>query len=289
MTASTPGEALTPPSEAVSSAPTVVDGNDPAATNPDAEGAVTFVIDGVEVVVETPLQELPERASKVVFSGGVIDEGDGPRLCMGLEDDTFPPSCSRQPILSGFEPGSWPEDVNGVRWGDWDTTVSWPVQESGLEIIDISPNTRFRVEAPRVLPPECAGFGSYLSLDEVKQYEASIGDVWGSTYYVSPGDVTVIMVTDDPARHRAALDEGENRACVTQAERSFKVGLELLPVVSEQLRDAGVEVHRIGSGSPGGLIEIQVPVADQETVREVISALEDPSLVRILSTAKIRE
>ena len=108
--------------------------------------------DGIEVVVDTPLEELPDRASKVVFSDHVINDGDGPRLCMGFAVDTRPPACLRQPVLNGFDPDSWPDEESGVRWGGWDVTVSWPIQDGHLDTFDISTNTRFRIQSPQVLP-----------------------------------------------------------------------------------------------------------------------------------------
>jgi hypothetical protein len=84
-----------------------------AAPGTDAPSPVkTFVVDGVTVQVRTPLDELPDVATRVAITPSLLlDEGQGPQVCFG-GTDSVPPQCSG-PLLLGVDIA----DMEGVQEG----------------------------------------------------------------------------------------------------------------------------------------------------------------------------
>ena len=110
----------------------------------DAIDADHVVVDGVAVAVNTELVPLPERATVIRHGGTIIDEGGGPRLCMGVQEDSYPPGCDG-PIVDGLDMTGWAETVDGVTFGGRTLDVSWPPVDGHVTLI--------RQQAVEFVPP----------------------------------------------------------------------------------------------------------------------------------------
>lgn len=67
---------------------------------------------------------IPVPSGEVTVRATVLDDGDGPELCLGGVMDSLPPQCGG-PSAIGFdwtEHGGDFEDVRGTRWGDFGVT-----------------------------------------------------------------------------------------------------------------------------------------------------------------------
>lgn len=74
---------------------------------PPPEDAVSPPGDGTRLGLATP------------FPATVLDDGDGPELCVGVILQPFPPHCSGPALVSGWDWADWDghyESASGVRW-----------------------------------------------------------------------------------------------------------------------------------------------------------------------------
>ncbi|EON22853.1 hypothetical protein CF8_3216 [Nocardioides sp. CF8] len=91
-----------------------------------------------------PVASPPVRPTEVLAATGpvttwrttVLDDGDGPELCLGGVAESLPPQCSGPPVLDwtwADHAGAY-EEADGVRWGeftlvgDWDGTAFTPTE-----------------------------------------------------------------------------------------------------------------------------------------------------------------
>ncbi len=114
--------------------PVLVTSGTTALPTEDAVDADHFVVDGVAVAVTTELPELPELATTIRDGGTIIDDGDGPRMCMGVVDESYPPQCDG-PVVDGLDMGGWAETVAGVTFGERTIDVSWPPVDDHVTLI----------------------------------------------------------------------------------------------------------------------------------------------------------
>ena len=66
--------------------------------------------------------QVPAAPGTVRANATVLDDGDGPELCLGGVATSLPPQCGGPPV----EGWDWSrvehEDVSGVRWGSYQIT-----------------------------------------------------------------------------------------------------------------------------------------------------------------------
>lgn len=247
----------------------------------DAERAVrTFDVDGIEVVVVTETAVLPDRAEVVEFTAMLIDSGSGPELCTGGVADSLPPQCEG-PVVVGLDMSGWTEEVGGVRWGERTVIVRWPPVDGFVRLVsDSEPQYGEYVYPPGALPDECAGIEAFVGPKEINDYARSIGERSGGVYLTNDG-VIVLQVIDDPKPHRVALAAHGRRACVIRVERSEIELRQIQDRLSLNLSGALQEGWATGSGS-GGRIDVNVPVADRNTVEAIAELVENPGSIRVI-------
>ena len=256
---------------------------DPGDGSANALPVQVYVVEGIEVVTATRLDELPEQAIHVEFLTTVIDSGDGPALCILFVADSLPPQCSG-PIAAGLDMGGWSEELNGVRWGDRTVVVTWPPIDGVVTVVADSAFVPFDVELPHdQLPAECRDTENAAGAEAINEYADSLGARNGGLYLASDGTV-VLQVVGDPAPHRAALAQAGG-ACIVEVSRSaaeqHSILLALTPLLADLPELAGSFVASTGAG---GLVTIQVPVADRATALAIASLVDDPTAIRIVGT-----
>ncbi|MEA3501198.1 MAG: hypothetical protein U9R47_00360 [Actinomycetota bacterium] len=238
-----------------------------------------FDIDGLEVVTMTELGELPNRVEKVEFVVTIIDSGSGPMICTGGVADSLPPQCAG-PIVDGLDMSGWSDEAQGVSWGDRTVIVTWPPIDGHVRLIeDSEPHHSEFVYPPGELPSECAGIESFVSSFEVNEYARGLGARNGDLYLTND-NVIVLQVVGDPQEHRDALASGGRQACVIEVERSAAEQRALLDSIVPRLSDL---VGPFGASTgPGGRVEIQVAVADYQTVEAIANLVEDRTALRVV-------
>ncbi|UUZ60475.1 hypothetical protein [Nocardioides sp. B-3] len=105
----------------------------------------------------------------------VLDDGDGPELCLGGVAQSLPPQCSGPAVLDwarADHAGAY-EEANGVRWGDftlvgeWDGTAFTPTEVvAGGDV----PESRSPETTPCTEPP-----GGWTVLDPAMTTDATRG------------------------------------------------------------------------------------------------------------------
>lgn len=134
----------------------------------------------------------------------VIDKGDGPVLCGGV-NESLPPQCGGPPITGWDWEDVHFQEVSGVRWGQFTLTGRWDgetlalVSAKGADpelTTSIDPDDSFRsLEPARQLPRR-----------QLRQIAATLVDRPGvSGSIVETDNVEVSLVYDDGSR-QARLD-----------------------------------------------------------------------------------
>ena len=69
---------------------------------------------------------IPAAAGAVEATATVLDDGDGPELCLGGVADSLPPQCDGPPV-EGWDWDVHPEheSVDGVKWGEFRVVGEW--------------------------------------------------------------------------------------------------------------------------------------------------------------------
>ena len=275
------------------------DDGQPVVTGSQADATTplrTFDVDGLAVEVLTPLDELPQHATVVRFTTTLIDSGRGGlELCISGVSDSLPPQC-RGPVVDGLDPTGWTETQSGVTWGDRTVTVAWPPSADGhLTLIADEPALALpstddeMVAAMSQLPAECEGIERFADQGAVSAYANAHPDQTGALWVTQQGAVVVLGVVEahvDEAR--AALSADGTQPCIVPMRYSTAQ----LEAVQQRLSDqglAGVDGIVLWMGQIGASNEMSVgvAVADRATVATVASQLDDPGMVRMISTAEI--
>ncbi len=139
----------------------------PAPPAADATGVRDFVVEGVPVRVVTDLEQLPDSATAIRGSGLIIDDGDGPRMCMLYVEESYPPGCDG-PIVDGLQMRDWVEIDRGVSFGLRTVDVSWPPVDNHVTLL-----AEHAFETPVVPEPVVAEPGPF-SLAEVEMAAEAI-------------------------------------------------------------------------------------------------------------------
>ena len=245
-----------------------------------------------------------------VASGGlvtVLDDGDGPELCLGGVAESYPPQCGG-PRLVGFDwrdhAGQF-EQANGVRWGEF--AVSGRFDGVSFEVDDVVPAALYDAVAPadddrfatpcpepeggwRVLDAErttaetmqatferASGLEGYAGAWMDQSRNPASGGDGGEEQMNDPAYVTVnVRVTGDVKAAEAELREVWGGAlCVSLARHTED---ELHRIQEELTELPGM----LSSGSGDDRVDVQV-VHDDGSLQSWADATYGPGLVRISS------
>lgn len=247
-----------------------------------------------EVPAASPTAMLPADGP-VRAVGTVLDDGDGPELCLGGVAMSLPPQCSG-PSVAGWEWDAHPdhESAGGVRWGEYTMTGAWDgttftpsdvrTSEPGdLPAEDLSALFAAPCEEPdggwQALDPATTSVAALSAArrvadglpDEVLIWtDRSPNPAWRAYVEGDSGEevrrrledpdlmVLVVTVTDDPARAEAALREVWGGAlCVA---RVANTAARLRQVQKDLLDLPGFLTS--GAGSASNTVELTVVLDD---------------------------
>lgn len=190
-----------------------------------------------QIRAEDPAVHQPDGAASepaeadVVRTTGlatVLDDGDGPELCLGAIAESLPPQCSGLP-MTGWEWTEHPEHerAGGVRWGSFAVTGSYDGES--FAVTDATPAALYDAmaqepEEPLGTPCEevsdaiDASKATPEAMDATMNAAAALPDlamVWLDE------DLINVAVTEDPERARATLRETwGGLLCVSTAEHT---------------------------------------------------------------------
>lgn len=254
-----------------------------------------FEVAGVEVQVMTPLEDLPDHATVVRFSGTLIDSGDGLELCMGGVALSEPPQCSG-PVIDGLDPAGWTGSKSGVTWGSRRLTVAWPPADPDhLTLVSADPIQQLpstddgMIAAMSTLPPPCEGIERFTDRDTVSAYATAHPDQTGALWVTQPGEVVVLGVVEAHLEAvRAALTTGDGQPCLVPMRHST----DELDAAGRRLAEAGMSAAGwlgLSWGQMGATnqLTVEVAVADRATVKELAALFDDPAIIRVVGTAEI--
>ncbi len=259
----------------------------------------TFTIDGARVGVPTSLDELPERASVVEFSGLFIDNGrGGPEACAGAILTSLPVQCGGI-IIDGlaFHP-SWTTHYPGVRMGNHTARYTWPPVDGRATLIEERSNEISVLDDPGFalelfpLPAECEDIENLVPIGELRAWGTANPDRFAG---LVSGNGPRLFATGDLDEVRAELDTADAQACVVASPVNMTELMAQRAAVEQALSDNEVQWLSTSSG-PGNRatnntirIAVELAAADLETIRFLTSAIDNPSLLEISSRLTIIE
>jgi hypothetical protein len=228
-----------------------------------------------------PVPDGEVRTSGLVM---VIDDGDGPELCLGAVAESYPPQCGG-PALADFDWGDvGSEEASGVRWGSYALTGTF--DGSAFTVTDAIPAALYDTMAEPEQQPLAAACDDPSTTDTAKatpeDLDATLAAASALPTYASAwltGDTINVAVTEDAEGAEAELrTTWGGMLCVTTVERTDadlnEVNQELQAALGEQLLTSG-------STSPDSL-DAQV-VFDDGSLQEWADATYGAGLVRISS------
>ena len=215
----------------------------------------------------------------------VLDDGDGPEMCLGAVAASSPPQCSG-PALAGFDWGdAGSEEAGGVRWGSYALTGTF--DGSTFTVGDAIPAALYDTTAAPEPEPLAAACDEPTTTDTAKatpeDLDATLAAASALPSYASAwltGDDTVnVAVTDDAEGAEAELRRTwGGKLCVTTVERTDAD----LNEVNQELQAAlGDQLLTSGSTTPDSL-DAQV-VFDDGSIQEWADATYGDGLVRVSS------
>ena len=178
----------------------------------------TFTVDGAMVGVPTSLDELPERASVVEFSGLFIDNGRGaPEACAGDILTSDPPQCGGV-IVDGLEfHPSWVTHYPSVRMGNHTARFTWPPVDGRATLVEERSNETGVFDDPSLLldlfplPEECEDIENLVQIRELQAWAEENPDRFAG---LVSGRGPRLFATGDLDEVRAELDTADAQACV---------------------------------------------------------------------------
>jgi hypothetical protein len=178
-------------------------------------------------------------------------------------------------VVDGLDMGDRAEEFNGVRWGSWAVSVTWPPVNNHLEAFADTPVEQVEFAyPPGELPETCEAIARFVSVELVHDYVRGLGENYGGLYLANSGEL-VLQVTDDPELHRQALATGDAEACVIQISPTEAELQQIASDLQAKLVDLIPYGAATGSGS-GGRVDVVVPVADLDTVRKIPHSSNSP-------------
>jgi hypothetical protein len=228
-----------------------------------------------------PVPDGEVRTSGLVM---VIDDGDGPEMCLGAVAESYPPQCGG-PALADFDWGDvGSEEASGVRWGSYALTGTF--DGSTFTVTDAIPAALYDTMAEPEQEPLAAACDDPTTTDTAKatpeDLDATLAAASALPTYASAwltGNTINVAVTEDAEGAEAELrTTWGGMLCVTTVERTDadlnEVNQELQAALGEQLLTSG-------STSPDSL-DAQV-VFDDGSIQEWADATYGDGLVRISS------
>lgn len=211
----------------------------------------------------------------------VLDDGDGPELCLGGQLDSLPPQCGGPPIEGWDWDAVEHEERAGVRWvegaqviGTFDGATFTYVRDEDQDGADEAPGAAGREFAPLCEDPYRGGDeGASTDPAALEELDALLRGTDGYVeHYVSDGqdDVNVIVTGDaDPeAVHAQAREVWPGFLCVEHQDVASEADVSAARDAVTGLQDAGV----LHAGGTGGRLEVGVEIADQATLDAVHEA-----------------
>ena len=111
---------------------------------------------GCGVADDAPAAEPPDGLVRTAYLATVLDDGDGPELCLGAVAESYPPQCGG-PALVGWDwadhEGTF-EEASGVRWGAYALEGRYDADGSTFEVESVSD------EPPATTPPADMDFST---------------------------------------------------------------------------------------------------------------------------------
>src|SRR6478735_2219356 len=172
--------------------------------------------------VPQPVPDGEVRTSGLVM---VIDEGDGPELCLGPVAESYPPQCGG-PALADFDWGDvGPEEASGVRWGSYALTGTF--DGATFTVTDAIPAALYDTMAAPEEEPLAAACDDPTTTDTAKatpeDLDATLAAASALPTYASAwltGNTINVAVTEDPEGAEAELRRTwGGMLCVTTVER----------------------------------------------------------------------
>jgi hypothetical protein len=229
----------------------------------------------------TPVPDGEVRTSGLVM---VLDDGDGPEMCLGGVAESYPPQCGG-PALTDFDWGDvGSEEASGVRWGSYALTGTY--DGATFTVTDAIPAALYDVMAEPEQEPLAAACDDPTTTDTAKatpeDMDATLAAASALPSYASAwltGNTINVAVTEDAAGAEAELRRTwGGMLCVTTVERTDAD----LNAVNEELQAAlGEQLLTSGSLAPDSL-DAQV-VYDDGSVQEWADAAYGDGLVRVSS------
>ena len=231
--------------------------------------------------VPQPVPDGEVRTSGLVM---VIDDGDGPELCLGAVAESYPPQCGG-PALADFDWGdAGSEEASGVRWGSYALTGTF--DGTTFTVTDAIPAALYDTMAAPEEEPLAAACDNPTTTDTAKatpeDMDATLAAASALPTYASAwltGNTINVAVTEDAEGAEAELRKTwGGMLCVTTVERTDAD----LNEVNQELQAAlGDQLLTSGSTSPDSL-DAQV-VFDDGSIQEWADATYGDGLVRISS------
>jgi hypothetical protein len=228
-----------------------------------------------------PVPDGEVRTSGLVM---VIDDGDGPEMCLGAVAESYPPQCGG-PALADFDWGDVGfEEAAGVKWGSYALTGTF--DGAAFTVTDAIPAALYDTMAEPEQEPLAAACDDPTTTDTAKatpeDLDATLAAASALPTYASAwltGNTINVAVTEDAEGAEAELrTTWGGMLCVTTVERTDadlnEVNQELQAALGEQLLTSG-------STSPDSL-DAQV-VFDDGSIQEWADSTYGDGLVRISS------
>jgi hypothetical protein len=244
-------------------------GSDGSAAAAPSDGAPTPVPDG-EV-----------RTQGLVM---VLDDGDGPEMCLGGVAESYPPQCGG-PALTDFDWGDVGfEEASGVKWGSYALTGTF--DGTTFTVTDAIPAALYDVMVEAEQDPLAAACDDATTTDTAKatpeDMDATLAAASALPTYATAwltGNTINVAVTEDAEGAEAELRRTwGGMLCVTTVERTEA---DLNTINQELQAELGEQLLTSGSFAPDSL-DAQV-VFDDGSIQDWADEVYGEGLVRISS------
>ncbi|WP_439937001.1 hypothetical protein ACS3YM_13785 [Nocardia sp. N13] len=229
----------------------------------------------------TPVPDGPVSTHGLVT---VLDDGDGPEMCLGAVAESYPPQCGG-PELDGFDFGDvGAESAAGVTWGSY--ALIGTFDGTTFTVTDSTPAALYDPMAEEPvdgLEAACSvpggSGGGRTSPEDMDATLAAASALPGYATAWLTGDTINVAVTEDATGAEATLRETwDGGLCVTTVERTDAD----LNAINQELQAAlGEQLLTSGSFAPDSL-DAQV-VFDDGSIQDWADATYGDGLVTITS------
>ena len=231
--------------------------------------------------VPTPVPDGEVRTSGLVT---VLDDGQGPQLCLGAVAESYPPQCGG-PTVADFEWGDvGAEEAGGVTWGSYALTGTY--DGTTFTVTDAIPaalyDARAEPETGALEPASDDATTTDTKKVTPQDLDATLAAASALPTYATAwlsGNTINVAVTGDPEGAEAELRKTwGGMLCVTTVERTEAD----LNAINQELQGAlGEQLLTSGSFAPDSL-DAQV-VFDDGSIQQWADATWGEGLVRVSS------